>query len=144
MTTANQTPPAPTQLGAEFVLPVAHNATAPSSARHTARDLLAQWGLTEDAVYDALLVISELLTNAVEHALPPVSLHLAPVRSDGHAAVRIAVTDGGPANVPGSWAATGSTDEHGRGRSIVAALTVQNGSREATLATAHWAIVEAL
>jgi anti-sigma regulatory factor (Ser/Thr protein kinase) len=144
MTTGNQTPPVPTRTGEELVLPVAHNATAPSDARRAARCLLARWGLTEDAVYDAQLVISELLTNAIEHALPPVALHLRPVRCDGHPAVEIAVTDGGPASTPGSWAATGSTDEHGRGRSIVAALAVHNGSCESTRAAAHWATVEAL
>lgn len=59
-----------------FGLLLEHGPLAPSSARHEARPVLAAWGLDDDQIYDTLLVISELVTNAVSHALPPVVLHL--------------------------------------------------------------------
>lgn len=142
MTSISQTPPTQQDSGSELVLPLAHDATAPSTARHAARGFLTESGLNEDAVYDALLVISEMATNAVEHALPPVTLHVQPVQADGHPAVRIAVTDGGPSPEPGEWAATGTTDEHGRGCTIVEALTACNGTRTTEATTAHWATLE--
>ncbi|MFE3111104.1 ATP-binding protein [Kitasatospora indigofera] len=143
MTSIRQTRPVVQSAGTDLVLPLAHDATAPSTARRAARGFLSQAGLNDDAVYDALLVISEMLTNAVEHALPPVTLRLEPVETDGHPAVRIAVTDGGPSSEPGEWAATGTTDEHGRGCTIVEALTVQNGNRTTDVAAAYWATVGA-
>src|SRR5437868_10585819 len=64
---------------------VLHEATWPLSAapqsvgdaRDHARAFLGQWGLN-DLADDVLLVISELVTNAVVHAAPPIllSLHL--------------------------------------------------------------------
>ncbi len=142
MTSTGQTPPSQQDSGSELILPLAHDATAPSMARHAARGFLTGSGLNEDAVYDALLVISEMATNAVEHALPPVTLHVQPVQNDGHPAVRIAVTDGGPADEPGEWAATGTTEEHGRGCTIVEALAAHNGSDSTEASTAYWATVE--
>lgn len=59
-----------------FGLLLEHGPRAPYSARHEARPVLAAWGLDDDQIYDTLLVISELVTNAVSHALPPVVLHL--------------------------------------------------------------------
>ena len=42
---------------------------APRTARHLLRLLLAQWGICdEDVVGDAVLVVSELVTNACVHA----------------------------------------------------------------------------
>ncbi|MFC8013824.1 ATP-binding protein, partial [Streptomyces cinereoruber] len=55
-----------------FGLPLEHGPLAPATARHAARAVLEAWGLDEEQVYDVLLVISELVTNAVVHALPPV------------------------------------------------------------------------
>ncbi|MER6434427.1 ATP-binding protein, partial [Streptomyces sp900105245] len=81
-------------------------------------------------VYDLLLVISELITNAVTHALPPVILHLHAL-ANGSGQVRVHVTDGGPQptpTTPASWAAARPTDEHGRGATIISALTDHDGT----------------
>lgn len=103
--------------------PLAHNATAAADARRHTRQVLAGWGIEEDVVFDALLVVSELVTNAVEHALPPIDLHLqVTTANDGCAEVGIDVLDGGPAAHDGPWTTNCAADEHGRGHQVVAAL----------------------
>ncbi|MEV6332367.1 ATP-binding protein [Streptomyces sp. NPDC051909] len=112
-----------------FGLPLDHGPHAPATARHAARPVLASWGLDEDQIYDTLLVISELVTNAVTHALPPVTLHLH-ATADGSGHARVHVSDGGPqpASTPTSWAATRPDDEHGRGDTIITALAHHTGT----------------
>jgi anti-sigma regulatory factor (Ser/Thr protein kinase) len=48
--------------------------TVPGNVRQRLAPVLAGWGLTSDHTDDALLVINELLTNAVEHARTPLIL----------------------------------------------------------------------
>ncbi|MFJ8589673.1 ATP-binding protein [Streptomyces sp. NPDC093595] len=112
--------------GHVFGLPLEHGPLAPAIARHEARPILAAWGLSEDQIYDILLVISELVTNAVTHALPPVALHLN-ATADGSGRVQVHVSDGGPQRAPDNWAATRPADEHGRGDMIINALADQGG-----------------
>ena len=88
--------------------------------------------LTEDIVYDAQLVVSELVTNAVLHART--DLHLG-ITHDDHALI-IAVTDGAP---PGGSSASGDgmrldpdLGESGRGMVIVATLADDFGWRPRT------------
>ncbi|MFF2809091.1 ATP-binding protein [Streptomyces sp. NPDC058000] len=78
---------------AEFVLPLPHAAQHVGSVRSRARNVLGNWDLPSDAADDALLVISELVTNAVTHALPPAVLRLS--SADRQRGLRIEVTDGG-------------------------------------------------
>ncbi|MFF3062562.1 ATP-binding protein [Streptomyces sp. NPDC057909] len=121
-----------------------HHTTAAAAARHAAKPVLASWSLDENAAYDALLVVSELVTNAVEHALPPIALHLeATTDPGGQTSVRINVTDGGPAPDPGPWTATCTDEEHGRGRQVVTALADTTGTRHGAHITDHWAALQA-
>ncbi|WP_406053610.1 ATP-binding protein [Streptomyces sp. NBC_01077] len=124
-----------------FSLPVEHGPLAPATARHAVRPALEAWGLDENRIYDTLLVISELVTNAVTHASPPVVLHLHG-STDG-LGIQIHVTDGGARTGadPGSWAADRSDDEHGRGDLIVSTLTDHTGTDHDDLAGLidHWA-----
>ncbi|MFJ3229255.1 ATP-binding protein [Streptomyces sp. NPDC086783] len=110
-----------------FDLPLEHDLLAPAAARRNCRSVLQRWGLTEEQVYDALLVVSELVTNAVTHALPPVVLHLnATVDRPGQ--VRISVSDGGPSPVNDECSTRQPDDEHGRGAIIVSALGNSSGT----------------
>ncbi|MGW8358835.1 ATP-binding protein [Streptomyces wedmorensis] len=122
-----------------FGLPLEHGPLAPATARHEARPVLAAWGLSEDQIYDTLLVISELVTNAVTHALPPVVLHLH-ATADHRGRVQVHVSDGGPQTAPENWAANRPADEHGRGDMIITALADQAGAGPDTDGLIdHWA-----
>ena len=103
-------------------------ASAPSSvtaARHLVRDDLIARGLPSRVVEDALVVVSELVGNAVRHARPlhrPRRSGVVMLRWDASGPdVRIDVTDGGgslrPHVEPPSLAETG-----GRGLAIVSAV----------------------
>ncbi|MET7796691.1 ATP-binding protein, partial [Streptomyces decoyicus] len=81
---------------AVHVCPLPHIPEAVSVVRRRVRTVLADWNLAPDLAEDALLVISELITNAVVHALPPAALRLARVGA-GRNALRVEVTDAGPA-----------------------------------------------
>ncbi|MGP3925335.1 ATP-binding protein [Streptomyces sp. 8N616] len=115
------------QEGAEHVCPLPHAPGAVSAVRRCVRTVLAGWNLSQDVADDALLVISELLTNAVVHALPPTALRLSWTWIDGRSALRIEVTDAGPAHPAGQPADELDPDEHGRGIGIVTALSARCG-----------------
>ncbi|MFF0628576.1 ATP-binding protein [Streptomyces sp. NPDC004296] len=117
---------APPPSGPEFHCPVPHAAQDVGSVRRRARIALGGWDLSPDTVDDALLVVSELVTNAVTHALPPAALRLA--YANRRRGLRIEVSDGGPAPHPHPGPPVdGLPEEHGRGTGIVAALSVRHG-----------------
>jgi anti-sigma regulatory factor (Ser/Thr protein kinase) len=80
-------------------------------------------------------VVSELLTNAIVHALPPATLRLSRTGADRGGAVRVEVTDMGPA----ASVCVSDPDEHGRGLTIVSALAARCGVREHSGVTSRWA-----
>ncbi|MFJ2061318.1 ATP-binding protein [Streptomyces sp. NPDC087908] len=130
-----------------FGLPLEHGPLAPATARHAAQAVLETWGLDEEQVYDVLLVISELVTNAVVHALPPVVLHLH-ATADTTGQVQVHVSDGGPqpttTAATASWAADRPEDEHGRGENIISVLTDCAGTDCDTDGLIdHWATLDA-
>ncbi|MEU4096634.1 ATP-binding protein [Streptomyces sp. NPDC026673] len=122
-----------------YVCELEHRAVAVAVARRTARTVLTGWAVPEEAVHDAVLVVSELVTNAVEHALPPVALRLRRGESDGVAIIRVEVTDGGPAPRQGAWASSCGPGEHGRGAGIVDSLGIGSGVGSRTRGGGRWA-----
>ncbi|MBM9508763.1 ATP-binding protein [Actinacidiphila acididurans] len=50
---------------------VAASPSAVRSGRRHAAEILAKWGVAETVAHDALLIVSELLSNAVQHAAQP-------------------------------------------------------------------------
>lgn len=91
---------------------------APGQARRATREVLTGWRLP--ALVDrVVLVVSELVTNAVRYGRPPVSLELR--RVDGGVDVRVHDADPvGPPAIDGDEAPADA--ESGRGLGIVSAL----------------------
>ncbi|WP_268981043.1 ATP-binding protein [Streptomyces coffeae] len=116
---------------------MAHGPEAVAHARRIARSMLSTWQIGDDAAHSVLLVVSELVTNAVEHARPPLTLHLS--RENTARRVWVGITDGGPATREGAWASSCAHDEHGRGLAIVEALATTHGARRHTGGTTYWA-----
>jgi len=97
---------------------------APARGRHAVTEVLAGWGCAESAQEDLLLVVSELVTNAVLHGAEPIVVTVvrAPER------VRVEVTDGRSDASPHSNRAAPDA-ETGRGLSVVTRLAVAWGWR---------------
>ncbi|MCX2185034.1 ATP-binding protein [Streptomyces sp. SKN60] len=120
--------------------PLLHRPEAVADARHRTQAILEHWHVAEDITDVVLLVVSELVTNAVEHALAPVVLHLHRERAEHR--IWIGVTDGGPAPRDGAWTRSCSHDEHGRGLDLVKALCEAHGTCAHTNGhSTHWARV---
>ncbi|MFE6737540.1 ATP-binding protein [Streptomyces tubercidicus] len=96
-------------------------ATAPdplhvSGVRHDTAAVLRRWAVPPSLAYDVVLVVSELVSNAVEHGLGGVSLRVR--RADGELCIE--VSDDNPA--PARLRAAGDYDVSGRGLFLVAVL----------------------
>jgi anti-sigma regulatory factor (Ser/Thr protein kinase) len=97
--------------------------TAPRAARRWIAECLQELGRSEAALNDAMLVVSELATNAVIHAQSAFSVTVRAERS----AIHIAVEDGAPVGPMVGAAATEPMAESGRGLLLVAAIASQWG-----------------
>lgn len=114
-----------------------HRPESAGSARRITCAVLDAWGTKGDTADRVLLVVSELVTNAVEHALPPVTLRLE--RRIDTSALHIEVIDGGPAPEDGARTAGRDPEEHGRGGNIVTLLATTRGERTLSCGASHWA-----
>lgn len=126
------------------ILYLPHTAASVSVARrHLSRELLA-WGVSDDVVDDAAVVVSELLSNALRHARPlpgDVPQVKAAWTRIGDT-VEVAVTDGGavtePRNRPPALSSLG-----GRGLGIVETLSQSWGTRREESSSTVWALLYA-
>ncbi|MBI0377286.1 ATP-binding protein [Streptomyces albiflaviniger] len=105
------------------------------SVRRHASMVLTDWNVPPDTADDALLVISELATNAITYALAPAILRLAWTKVGSERFLRIEVTDAGPA----PHTQPSEPEEHGRGTLIVAALSTRHGLRAHPGGITRWA-----
>ncbi|MCC5036546.1 ATP-binding protein [Streptomyces sp. WAC 00631] len=120
-----------------------HSAEAPGLARWQVRSALEKADADSECLDSALLVVSELVTNAVRHALPPVTLRLSWVRNRRQVpAIRIEVTDAGPEWRTRTEGGCSRPEESGRGKELIAALSVRQGSRAVADGMVWWAEVE--
>ncbi|MFF2902702.1 ATP-binding protein [Streptomyces sp. NPDC057966] len=107
-----------------------------AGARRAARGLLHAWSVDTDRTDDALLIVSELVTNAFRHGRSPITLAL---RHCG-GLLTVAVRDAGGYQL---WTQTdrrsAPPDETGRGLDIVAALATRCGARTTATHTTVWA-----
>lgn len=115
--------------------------TQAAHARRKAAGVLRRWRLPRATVDDAVLVVCELVTNAIRHGRSPV--HIALHRGQG--ALTITVSDYGRVPYPTRGpdpdpdpAHFGESGESGRGLSIVAALSQAHGY-EGGDSTTFWA-----
>ncbi|MFD4725782.1 ATP-binding protein [Streptomyces seoulensis] len=81
--------------------------------------------------------MSELIGDAILHALPPASLRLTRRRTPSGGTLRIEVTDGGPRSGLQTESPV-APDEHGRGLMIVRALSTGHGTRTEQDGSATW------
>lgn len=122
-----------------------HLPCAPASvafARRALSDDLQAAGVFEQAVGDAVLVMSELVSNAILHAypLPGERLKVAWDVDDGW--LEVAVSDGGSATMPQVGHPTAAS-VGGRGLSIVAHICQTWGVRADDVGLTVWAILPA-
>ncbi|WP_155341215.1 ATP-binding protein [Acrocarpospora corrugata] len=122
------------------MLPYALASVAVARQRLSA-DLLES-GVYAGAVDDTVLVMSELLSNALRHAHPLASgqLRVAWMCTEGH--VEISVSDGGAATEPRAGRPTLSS-LGGRGLGIVEYLAERWGVRHEGDSTTVWAVLHA-
>jgi anti-sigma regulatory factor (Ser/Thr protein kinase) len=107
-----------------FELPARPDAV--SRARKLTRDRLAGWGLAEDTCETAVLVVSELFTNAVVHAAGD---HVISELRQYAGQLRISVEDQGYSPT-GPQMHRGSEDEGGRGLFLVDSLSTCWGAHD--------------
>ncbi|MEH0630736.1 SpoIIE family protein phosphatase [Streptomyces stelliscabiei] len=109
---------------------VSPNPSAVADARKNALCRLERWGLN-DAAFVTELVVSELVTNAIRHAQPPVRLRLIHDRS------LICEVSDASSTAPHMRRAR-SYDEGGRGLLLVAQLTRRWGTRPTPTGKTIW------
>jgi anti-sigma regulatory factor (Ser/Thr protein kinase) len=103
---------------------------------------LSRAGVPESVVDDAVLVATELLSNALRHARALEDDHLDVSWAVEHGAVSITVTDGGGRNQP-HVRHPGPADTNGRGLSIVETLADEWGVDEGDSTATVWARLRA-
>jgi anti-sigma regulatory factor (Ser/Thr protein kinase) len=89
------------------------DASAPAFARAFLRDAVCEVHHAR-VVDEAELLVSELVTNAVVHGTPPITLR---VECGGRDGMRVSVTDRNPA--PARVRGAGAAEESGRGMRLV-------------------------
>ncbi|MYU25413.1 ATP-binding protein [Streptomyces sp. SID8352] len=128
---------------------VPHGPAGVGEARHRMRDQLRGGGVAESVVDDAVLVLSELLSNAYKHGRPLGDALAgdgdvrAAWRVDPRGRLIVEVTDGGGPTRPAP--ATPSVTAHGgRGLSIITALADDWGVRDGVRGEVTvWVVVHA-
>jgi serine/threonine-protein kinase RsbW len=119
-------------------LSLRHSPASAAIARRSVASAFQKAGLTADQAYDAALIASELVGNAVRHGLPLPSGQITVQWTLEADSYYIAVTDGGDASrVTPQPAEPHSTN--GRGLMIVAALSRDWGVSREGNATTVWA-----
>jgi serine/threonine-protein kinase RsbW len=122
---------------------VPHERHGVSLARHAIADELAAAGVSDDERQDAMLVVSELVSNSVKHAA---SLPGGEVRVHWEVAddcLHLEITDGGAATRPNAVVASFSA-LGGRGLDIVRTVSSQWGVTQEADSVTVWADVPRL
>ena len=119
--------------------------SVPASVAHARRalsDELRAAGVFDNAVRDAALVVSELLSNAILHAYPLPGERLQVAWDMDGSSVEVAVSDGGSATVPHAGHPSPFAVS-GRGLGIVEHLCLTWGVRNDEVGLTVWAVLAA-
>jgi anti-sigma regulatory factor (Ser/Thr protein kinase) len=111
--------------------------TSPARIRRALRAAFAQWEIPSETAEDALLVVEELVANAVDHARTPFRLtvrHVGPT-------LRVTVRDGAPG--PPDVRPFSTQASRGRGLQMIEALSSRWGWRPTAAGKAVWAVLPA-
>ncbi|MBV1948549.1 ATP-binding protein [Streptomyces sp. BV129] len=130
---------APAGAGRRFRFELAAHPGSPAQARRLARARLTGWSVCADTCDSAVLVMSELVTNAIVHTA---SSRVVCELFDHDGLVRIAVRDEGCAPGEPHPAQQRPDEEHGRGLLLVAALCRAWGAQEHGPGLLVWAELE--
>jgi anti-sigma regulatory factor (Ser/Thr protein kinase) len=109
-------------------------------ARHFVRQQIGSWGLSDQTVETAELLVSELATNAVRHAAGPGPIEIR-LSYDERLTCEVAdqiATEPAPARLPDEL------EESGRGLYLVNALSDAWGSRRTSTGKVVWFALESL
>lgn len=118
---------------------VAADPRAVAPARHFLTDTLTKWGVADDAIDNAVLCLSELITNAVIHTGADCELRV--VLDDG--VLTTTVRDGGSSVVVDPRHVTlDPLAVHGRGLQIVDACSTRWGSELDAVGMTVWFVLE--
>jgi anti-sigma regulatory factor (Ser/Thr protein kinase) len=109
--------------GPAATLAIEDDVRAVHQARAFTRATLEQWALPESLARDAILLVSEMVTNAIVHGRAPIGLRLRRAREH----LLLEVSDTATA-VPRKLRPT-SDDVHGRGLQLVAMMADEWGTR---------------
>jgi anti-sigma regulatory factor (Ser/Thr protein kinase) len=119
-----------------------HAPASVAAARWRLGSELREAGLISPAVGDAVLVVSELLSNAILHAMPLPGAQVGVAWALAGDCVEVAVSDGGSATRPRP-AQPSVSSTGGRGLAIVEHLSWRWGVRTNDLGTTVWAVLPA-
>ena len=106
--------------------------TAAATARNVVASTLGSWSVAGSVAANVVLIASELVTNAVTHGRPPVTLRLSRTTSE----LLLEVIDAA-GHVP-RVLRPGPADDHGRGLHLVSTLAQKWGTRATEHGKAVW------
>ncbi|MDX3661058.1 ATP-binding protein [Streptomyces sp. ID05-26A] len=106
-------------------------------ARQVVREVAASWGLSEDLTDDAQLVVTELVSNGIDHGEGPITLTVS--RRAGGMLVEVHDQS---SQLP-QLRPVDPNSARGRGMQLVQALSVKWGTKPQTSGKVVWAQLEA-